>query len=458
MTPAYAGSTATLTDRYELTMLDAARESGVADRRAVFELFGRRLPEGRRFGVVAGVDRVAEAVAAFRFGPDELAWLEANRMVRPATLAWLAGFRFEGDVRGYRDGEIYMPGSPLLTVEGTFAEAVILETLLLSIVNHDAAIAGAAARMVRAANGKPLIEMGGRRTHELAAVSAARAAYVAGFTATSNLEAGRRYGVPTAGTAAHAFTLAHASERDAFRAQLATLGIGTTLLVDTYDVAEGIRNAVAAASEMGARGPGAIRLDSGDPLTEARRARSLLDGLGAVETRIIVTGDLDEHRIARLERAGAPVDGYGVGTQLVTGAGHPTAELVYKLVAIADRPGAGAPLHPVAKLSEGKQTTGGAKTAFRLLDEHGVARAERAVVDGEGVDAPGCWTVRPLQAPVLEGGVPVADGGPLQQTQAARAHHAGAIAELPLDARELGPGPPAFCAAPVDPRGEEVVT
>ena len=229
-------STALLTDQYELTMLRAALRSGVAQRRAVFEVFARHLPHGRRYGVVAGAGRLLDALARFRFGPEQLGFLADAGVADEETLRYLEAYAFSGDIWGYAEGDCYFPGSPILVVEAPFAEAVVLETLVLSILNHDCAIASAASRMVTAAGDRPLIEMGSRRTHELAAVASARAAYIAGFDFTSNLRAGHDYGVPTSGTAAHAFTLAHDTERDAFRAQIDALGPGTTLLVDTYDV------------------------------------------------------------------------------------------------------------------------------------------------------------------------------------------------------------------------------
>src|SRR4029079_4870850 len=200
-----------------------------------------------------------------------------------ATVEWLADYRFSGDVSGYAEGECYFPLSPVLVLESTFAEAVILETLVLSILNHDSAVASAASRMTTAARGRPCIEMGSRRTHEWAAVPAARAAYVAVFATTSNLEAGRTYGVPTAGTAAHAFTLLHDDERAAFTAQVGSLGAGTTLLGDPSDMAAAVRTAI----EVAGTGLGAVRLDSGDLLVLAEQVRSQLDGLGATSTRII---------------------------------------------------------------------------------------------------------------------------------------------------------------------------
>src|ERR671917_562908 len=231
--PSEVPTTALLTDHYELTMLRAALRAGTASRRCVFELFARRLPEGRRYGVVAGVGRALRALRHFRFDEEALRFLPDRKVVDSATADWLADFAFRGDVWGYPEGEIYFPGSPVLIVESTFAEGVVLETLLLSIYNHDSAIASAASRMTVTAGDRPCIEMGSRRTQELSAVAAARAAYIAGFAATSNLEAGRRYGVPTRGTSAHAFTLLHADERQAFAAQIAALGEDTTLLVDT---------------------------------------------------------------------------------------------------------------------------------------------------------------------------------------------------------------------------------
>lgn len=447
---AAAVSTALLTDHYELTMVDAALRSGVAQHRAVFELWGRKLPRGRRFGVVAGSARAVAAVAKFRFGDAELRFLAERRVVSPMALDWLAGFRFGGDVDGYAEGELYFPESPLMTVEAPFAEAVLLETLLLSVLNHDSAIASAASRMAVAACGRPIIDMGSRRTHEAAAVAAARAAYLAGFASTSNLEAGRSHGLPTAGTVAHAFIMAHSCEVDAFVAQLAAQGIGTTVLVDTYDLDQGVRNAVTAAGRFGAPGPGAIRIDAGDLLTGCRRARVLLDELGASGTRIVASGDLDEHRIEALEGAPggrAPVDAYGVGTSMVTGSGHPTAGFIYKLVAIADSPEPDAPLRPVHKTQIGKATHGGRKAAYRELDATGVAVREVLLASSGGATPPppapppGGRT-RALQVPLIRRGVPV----PLPALTESRAFHASVRAELPADALRLEEGDPALHA------------
>jgi nicotinate phosphoribosyltransferase len=330
-----------LTDHYELTMLESALRSGAAERPCVFEVFTRRLPAGRRFGVVAGTGRLLEALPHFRFDDADIAVLSRERIVDTATCDWLAAYRFTGDIEGYAEGEPCFPGSPVLSVRSTFAEAVLLETIVLSMLNHDSAVAAAAARMVLAADGRPCIEMGSRRTHERAAVDAARAAYIAGFATTSNLAARAQYGVPTAGTSAHAFTLVHDDEDAAFRAQLAALSADTTLLVDTHDVEHAVRRAV----ELAGTELGAVRIDSGDLVQTAHAVRRLLDELGATKTHIVATSDLDEFSIAELRQA--PVDGYGVGTSVVTGSGAPTAGFVYKLVARATSPGGA--LEPVAK-------------------------------------------------------------------------------------------------------------
>jgi nicotinate phosphoribosyltransferase len=438
------GGTGLLTDHYELTMLAGALRSGVAARRAVFEVFARHLPHDRRYGVVAGTGRFLDALAAFRFGPDELRFLRETQVTDETALRYLESFAFTGDIWGYAEGDLYFPGSPILVVEATFAEAVVLETLALSILNHDCAIASAASRMVTAADGRPLIEMGSRRTHELAAVASARAAYIAGFATTSNLRAGRDYGIPTRGTSAHAFTLVHDSERQAFSTQIATQGKGTTLLVDTFDVAGAVRTAV----ELAGPDLGAVRIDSGDLAATARQVRALLDELGAHKTRIVLTGDLDEFSIAAL--AAAPVDGYGVGTALVTGSGAPTAALVYKLVARTLEPGWDAPLRPVAKRSVGKPSRGGRKWAVRQLDPGGTAVAERVTVVPPGPFPDG----RELLQPLVSRGE-IAGRQTLEQ---ARQRHRDSLAELPPYARQLSRGYPAIPTlmepAPAQPDAE----
>ena len=433
--------TALLTDQYELTMLQASLRSGAADRRAIFEVFARHLPHGRRYGVVAGTGRLLDAIERFRFSPADLEFLGGAGIVDEPTLAFLQSYRFGGNIWGYSEGDCYFPGSPILVVEGTFAEAVLLETVTLSILNHDTAIASAASRMVTAAGDRPLIEMGSRRTHERAAVASARAAYITGFASTSNLRARQEYGIPSAGTSAHAFTLVHDSERHAFETQVEALGKDTTLLVDTYDVPRAVRTAI----EVAGRDLGAVRIDSGDLPVLARQVRALLDELGATRTRIVLTGDLDEYSIAAL--GAVPVDGYGVGTSLVTGSGAPTAALVYKLVARASSAEDDEQeIEPVAKRSVGKPGRGGRKWAVRHRDDHGTALAERISLtppDAGPLD-------RELLVPLVAWGEIVGRSG----VEEARARHRESLAELPPYALQLSRGYPAIPTV-FDPDGTE---
>ncbi|GAA1489862.1 nicotinate phosphoribosyltransferase [Brachybacterium sacelli] len=429
-------------------MLHGARQAGTASRRCVFEVFTRSLPEGRRYGALAGTARVLEAIADFQFDEADLRYLRRTGVLDEATLEHLSAYRFTGDVHGYEEGELYFPNSPVLRVEGTFEDAVMLETVVLSILNHDSGVASAGSRMITAARGRPCIEMGGRRIHEDAAIAAARAAFIVGFASTSNLAAGAHYRVPVAGTAAHAFTLLFDSEEEAFRAQLDSQGTGTTMLVDTYDVETAVRTAVRlAGTELGA-----VRLDSGDLGEQAHRVRALLDSLGATDTRVTATGDLDEYSVDEL--ATAPLDGYGIGTRLVTGGGHPAPGFVYKLV---EREGADGQMHPVGKRSEGKSTLGAGKSAYRLL-VGGTARAELVLPGEEEVaefereltaelisaEASSDWartTLRPLQVPMILGGEPVEEHRPPQRVEAARARHAASVGELGLDPEEGPDGP-----------------
>ncbi len=424
-------STALFTDRYELTMIDAALRDGHAERRCVFEVFSRRLHAGRRYGVFAGVGRLIDAIEQFRFTEDILTWLTAERVVSPAAIDYLSTYRFTGDVRGYREGELFFAGSPVLEIEGTFAEAVILETLVLSILNYDSAVATAASRMVTAAEGKPLIEMGSRRTSEASGVAAARAAFIAGFDATSNLEAGRTWGVPTRGTAAHSFTLLHDSEEAAFRSQVDAFGADTTLLIDTFDIPTAVETAVRVAGGK----LGAVRIDSGDLPSLVRSVRAQLNALGATETQIIVTNDLNENTIAALR--GSPVDAFGVGTAVVTGSGAPAAGMVYKLVEHQDDAGDWV---AVSKRSSEKQNPAGRKDARRHLVD-GVATEEIVDLGPKDSDA---TSGRALIHPIVTNGVARDEYRGTSGVHLARDHHAQALAELPEEGRRLSPGDPAI--------------
>ena len=413
-------------------MLQAALHSGAAHRKSVFEAFARRLPDGRRYGIVAGTGRLLEGIVDFRFGGPELDFLRSSGVVNAETLDYLAGFRFTGDIWGYAEGEAYFPNSPILIVESTFAEACILETYILSVLNHDSAIASAASRMITAAGNRPCIEMGSRRTQEESAAAAARAAVIAGFDSTSNLEAGSRYGIKTVGTAAHSFTLLHDTEREAFEAQIASLGAGTSLLVDTYDVEAAVRTAVDLA------GPklGAVRLDSGDLVAQAQWVRRLLDELVNENTKIVVTSDLDEYAIAALQSA--PVDSYGVGTSLVTGSGAPTASMVYKLVSRTDDSGE---FVSVAKAAKNKTSKGGRKYALRRLNERGVATHEMVGVghrpEDDGND-------RQLLQQFIKNGELLPGWTGTEGVVRARQRHIDSMAELPAVVNRLQRGEPAI--------------
>lgn len=424
-------STAFFTDQYELTMVQAALESGAAHRQSLFEVFGRSLPAGRRYGVVAGTGRVLEMLRDFRFGDEELKFLSRENIVDSTTIDWLADYSFTGNIRGYAEGEIYFPGSPLLTIEATFAEGVILETLILSAMNYDCAVASAASRMAQAAGDRPCAEMGGRRTNEHAAVAAARAAVIGGFSSTSNLAAGLRYGLRTIGTSAHSFTLLHDSEREAFAAQLKSLGTDTTLLLDTYDVEEALKTAV----ELTGGNLGGVRIDSGDLIEQASEVRAELDRLGARDTTITVTSDLDEHAIAAL--AASPVDSYGVGTRVVTGSGAPAAGLVYKLVARADEAGTWS---AVAKNSTGKPSRGGNKEALRIID--GAIAVEEAVGIPNLPDDLGDGRSLTVDL-VVNGEIDESFIGAAGVKKAC-ARHDESLAELPRSARRMQDGEPAI--------------
>ena len=432
-------TTAFLTDKYEVTMLQAMLRAGRADHRAVFDLFARRLPKGRRYGVVGGVGRVVEAVKNFRFTDEQIAYLEADPIIDDATVNYLRDYKFRGIIVGQPEGSLYFPNTPIITVIGTFADCVLLETLLLSIMNHDSAVMSAASRMVTAAEGMPMIEMGSRRTSETSAIAAARAAYIAGFNATSNLQAGHLYQIPTTGTSAHAYTLAYGpdGEEQSFYDQMVALGTDTTILVDTYNIPEGIRRAVHAANTLGASGPGGIRIDSGDLHEETVNARALLDSLGAIDTKIVLSSDIDEYTISEMKERGTPVDAVGAGTRVVTGSGAPTAEMVYKLVQINDT--------PVSKRAEGKVSTGGIKVTYREFHEDGTMAGEFFKVGT--TSAPFTSSQHPTQILLVDG-----QGEYFHQEdiEVSRARHREQVAYLPESARLILAGDAAFTAQQTD--------
>ncbi|TAN24151.1 MAG: nicotinate phosphoribosyltransferase [Actinomycetota bacterium] len=444
-------TTALLTDFYELTMLEASLQSGVASRESSFEVFARSLPPGRRFGVVAGVGRVIDAISNFRFNHEDLEYLEKTKRLNDETIEYLANFRFTGNVWSYEEGDVYFPYSPVLRVEAPFGAAVLLETVVLSILNFDSAVASAGARMVSAAGGRRLVEMGSRRAHEYAAVSAARSAYIVGFAATSNLKAGQVYGIPISGTVAHAFILAHGDEKKAFLAQIQAQGPDTTVLVDTYNIEEAIREAISVTGTS----LGAVRIDSGDPARESRKARALLDSLGATKTQIVISGDLDEYSIAELSPE--PIDGFGVGTRLVTGSGAPTANFVYKLVAIDMENAQNRKLAPVAKRSAAKATLGGRKSPWRVIDSHNKAVLEYLeIIDSSEIatEIPEFKSkkLRPLHKQIIRGGEPLHN----PHLEDIRVLHRDSLSELEESAKEIVPGHPSLRTVLLDSRGKLV--
>lgn len=392
-----------LTDRYQLTMLAAYARTGHADRRAVFELFVRRLPPSRRYLVACGVGRAVEYLRRIRFSSDELAYLAADPVLGPALAdprvrRLFEGLRFQARVLAIPEGRVCFPFEPLIQVEGTLAEAQIVETLLLSVVNHDARVASKCARIVEAAQGRECFEFGARRTHENAAVDAARAAYVAGFAATSNEEAARRYGVPVRGTMAHAYVLTHAADRgeegelEAFRTFADAFGGSAVCLVDTFDTLRGVDRAIEA---LGSRLSG-VRLDSGDLAALAAGSRERMDRAGLTAAKVVLSDDLDEYKIKALLDGKTPVDAFGVGTMAVSTPDAPSLGAVYKLVALEDDRGR---MRAVEKRASGKGSAAGPKQVFRRpgsLEDTVALRGE--AVEGEA-----------LLVPVFEGGQPVGD-------------------------------------------------
>ncbi len=419
-------SPARLTDRYQLTMLAAYAESGHAGRRAVFELFVRRLPSSRRFLLACGLGRALALLDGLAFTPGDLARFDRDPVLgpalgRPRVRALFEGLRFSGRVFAVPEGRVAFPGEPLVRVEGTLAEAQLVETLLLSIVNHDTRVASKCARIALAARGRPCLEFGTRRAHEQAAVDAARAAYIAGFAGTSNEEAGERWGVPVTGTMAHSYVLAHAAdagedgEREAFASYAALFGDATTCLVDTFDPLRGVERA---AEHVGGALRG-VRLDSGDLLALSRGARERLDRAGLDRAGVVLSDDLDELKIAALLDAGAPVSAFGVGTMAVATPDTPSLGAVYKLVALEDASGA---MVAVQKRAPGKGSSAAPKQVHRQGFEDVVGLATEA---GEG---------EPLLVEALGPGAAYD-----RSTEAARARAQADLAALPEALRSLAP-------------------
>jgi nicotinate phosphoribosyltransferase len=379
-----------LCDLYELTMAASYHREGL-DRPAVFELFVRHMPPHRSWLLAAGIGPTLRLVSEMRFGEAGLAYLRELGF-EEAFLDYLADFRFSGDIAAMPEGSLCFAGEPLVRVTGPRIEAQLLETLLLNQVNFQTMVATKAARVVLAAgggepgHGARVIDFSPRRDHGLdAAMKVARCAAIAGCAGTSNVAAAQRYGLVPLGTMAHSYVLSFRAELEAFRAFLRAFPERGILLIDTYDVVEGVRTAIAAAHETRAELRG-VRIDSGDLETHARRARELLDEAGMTETEIIVSGDLEEVRIAELVASGAPIDRFGVGTDLGTSRDSPVVNGVYKLVANADPKGG---WRGVRKLSVDKETLPGPKQVFRRVRDGELAgdvvAAEDESIEGEPI-------------------------------------------------------------------------
>jgi nicotinate phosphoribosyltransferase len=417
------------TDLYELRMARAYRELGM-DQEAVFSLFVRRLPPGRNYLLACGIEDLLDALEALRFGPASLDYLKSVGEFSPAFLDWLAGFRFSGSVDAVPEGMPVFGEEPLLEVVAPIAEAQMIETLAMNMVGVQTLLASKAARVVAAAAGRVVVDFGSRRAQGIdAAVAGARAFHLAGVAATSNVLAGARYGMPVAGTMAHSFVQAFDSEAEAFRA-FARIYPATILLVDTYDTAEGVRRVVALAQELGdafrIRG---VRLDSGDLLALSREARAILDAAGLQRVQIFASGGLDEERIAKLLVEGAPIDAFGVGTEMSVSGDAPALDLAYKLTSYA---GIGR-----TKLSAAKRILPGRKQVFRIVED-GIARGDVIAQHGEQLAG------APLLAPVMRGGVRRA---PRVSLDASRRFAVERIGELPARLRALAPAKPPYPVA-----------
>jgi nicotinate phosphoribosyltransferase len=416
--------TALSTDLYEVTMAAGYVASGWTGR-ATFELFVRDLPPNRGFLVAAGLEQALAWLEHLRFTPEEIDYLRGVPALRGAPAAffdeYLPAFRFTGEVWAMPEGTPVFAMEPLLRVTAPIAEAQLVETALLAIVMFQTAIASKAARVVEAAAGRPVIEFGSRRAHGVeAALYAARAAYLGGCEGTSNLEAGYRFGIPVSGTMAHSWVMAHGDEMEAFRHFVSLYGERSVLLLDTYDALEAARRV--AASDLR---PAAVRLDSGDIVALSRAVRALLDAGGKHGTRIFVSGDLDEYRIAALVEAGAVVDGFGVGTALSTSSDAPALGGIYKLVEVER----GAQPVPVMKLSPGKRTYPARKQVWRVMVDGALVRDIVAVAD-----EPGPRNATPLLECVMREGRRLAPSPPLADL---RERSRDQIRRLPPEVRRL---------------------
>ncbi|MFL6672676.1 MAG: nicotinate phosphoribosyltransferase [Massilia sp.] len=400
-------ASALLTDLYQLTMLQSYYRSGM-NGQAVFEFFVRALPEGRNFLLAAGLEQALDYLATLSFDGAELGFLAAQGRFDAGFLDSLRGLRFEGDVDAVPEGTVVFGGEPLLRIRAPLRQAQLAESRLVNLLHFQTMAASKAVRTVLATRGKRLVDFGMRRAHGAeAALLSARASYIAGFDGSANVAAGASFAIPLFGTMAHSFVQAHGSEAGAFEAYARTFPGHTTLLIDTYDVEASaalvVRLAQRLRQEAGIRIE-AVRIDSGDLGEYARRVRAILDRGGCEDIGIFASGNLDEYRVAALERARAPIQGYGVGTRMNTSADAPFLDCAYKLVEYAGR--------PCCKLSAGKVTWPGAKQVYRHYGLRGEMEADRVCLEGEQDFG------EPLLQPAMRGGALVRPHPSLDQVRA----------------------------------------
>ena len=402
---------AVVTDLYELTMAAAYFETG-QDYRATFELWTRNLPQKRSCLVCCGLADAVDYLSGMHFTPDAIDYIrrqESFKHVSDGFFDYLVNFRFTGDAWAIPEGRVVFAGEPFIRVSGPIIEAQIVETFLLSIFNYQTSIATKAARVVSAAGyggvNRPVVDFGLRRAHGPGAgIHAARAGFIGGCAGTSNVYAGYRYDIPTYGTAAHSWTMAFDTEMESFREYYRIFPESTVLLVDTYDVKQGAVNAAKIGSDL--RG---VRLDSGDIVAQSRMVRKILDDAGLKNAKIVASGDLNEYKISEMLRVGAPLDIFGVGTDLVTSRDEPALQCVYKLV---EEEKNGKIIYKI-KLSENKATYPAAKQVFRFVDADGnfthdvIAKADEEAPDGS----------EPLLAPVMRGGELISPLPSLRESQ-----------------------------------------
>lgn len=414
-----------LTDRYELSMLEAYAAQGMAEI-AVFELFVRKLPTRRGFLMAAGLEQALDFLATMRFAPEEIAWLKSSQMADPTFIDGLHNFHFTGDVDAMPEGTIFFPDEPLLRIVAPLPEAQLVETRLINLLHFQTVVASKAARMVLAAPDKQLVDFGLRRAHGAeAGMLAARASYLAGFAGTATLLACREFNIPAFGTMAHSFVQAHDDEATAFERFAKARPQALTLLIDTYDTERGAAIVANIAPRLAAEGivVSAVRLDSGDLAAHAHAVRAILDTARLQAVRIFASGGLDEDILALLCRGGAPIDGFGVGTSLTTSADAPALDCAYKLQEYAGR--------PRRKLSEGKATWPGRKQVYRRYHDDGTIAADVVALADEPVIG------EPLLQPAMRSGKRVER---LPSLMEARAHAAASLARLPKTLRALEPG------------------